>query len=111
VVAVRAGKDDDSEFHRLSPVLDVGFEVSLACPVLGGGLWVAQRLSAAIKPQNKSNRPGAPFLASFARSGAFSRHPPDTHQHSSESSPPTKSSRWSAPVPTRVSAEQRPAPV
>jgi hypothetical protein len=30
VIAVRAGEDDDSEFHRLSFVLDVGFEVSLA---------------------------------------------------------------------------------
>jgi hypothetical protein len=36
VVTVRAGEDDDSEFHRLSFVLDVGFEVSLARRVLGG---------------------------------------------------------------------------
>jgi hypothetical protein len=36
VVTVRSGKDDDSKFHRLSPVLDVGFEVSLARPVLDG---------------------------------------------------------------------------
>ena len=30
MVTVRAGKDDDSKFHCLSPVLGVGFEVSLA---------------------------------------------------------------------------------
>jgi hypothetical protein len=30
VVTVRAGKDDDSKFHCLSPVLGVGFEASLA---------------------------------------------------------------------------------
>ena len=37
--------------------------------------------------------PGAPFLAFFARSGAFRRDPPTLSQRSAEFSPPTKSSR------------------
>src|SRR5712691_761701 len=39
------------------------------------------------------------FLAFFARSGAFAKTHPTLSQRSAEFPPPTKSSRWSEPIP------------